>query len=88
MNIKKALGQIAAIYIAMFGVASATPPVIEPIAVETVEGNPLDVTVTNPITQTHFQVILSVDIESGFSATSEPFTFEDGATALIEYIAC
>ena len=47
MNIKYTLVNVIVTYIVMIGVAIASPPALEPIAVETVEGNPLDVTVTN-----------------------------------------
>jgi hypothetical protein len=74
MNKKLILAHVAAIYIATIGVGSAAPPDIGPVPVT--------------VTADHFQIILGVDLENGFSATSDPFTFEDGATALIEYIAC
>lgn len=88
MNIKYALVNVIVTYTAMIGVASASPPLVEPIAVETIEGSPLEVIVTNTVTPTHFQIILSVDLENGFSETSDPFMVENGSTALIEYIAC
>ena len=74
MNKKIVLAQIAALYIAMIGVSNAAPPELGPVPVT--------------VTADHFQIILSVDIDNGFSKNSEPFTFEDGTTALIEYIAC
>ena len=45
MNKKIVLAQVAAIYIATIGVGSAAPPDIGPVPVETVPGNPLEVTV-------------------------------------------
>jgi hypothetical protein len=62
MNKKIVLAQIAAIYMAMIGVGNASPPIIEPVAVETVEGNPLEVTVTNAPTPVAPEVRIPVTV--------------------------
>ena len=53
MNKKIVLAQIAALYIAMIGVSNAAPPELGPVPVT--------------VTADHFQIILSVDIDNGFS---------------------